>query len=150
MRRVPVGDLDFGDDYVVYEKGKPFTGVAYDTRPNGSLWSEVTYGCGLRHGVSRSWHDNGQLMSQDHYKLARADGLSEEWHHNGRHKLRRLYELANIVEEQEWDEAGKLIRDYHIDPGSDEYRRLERDRAQEPQRVQHIYETYGHPDEPEG
>jgi antitoxin component YwqK of YwqJK toxin-antitoxin module len=145
VKRLTDDDLTLGDDYAFYHEGEPFTGISYDTRPDGSLWSEITYVRGLKHGPSRTLYPNGQVKTQTHYKLAYAHGWKEEWYPDGRIKRRTLYELAVPVATQEYDEKGNLIRETRIDPESDEYRRLEQARKDEDKRLERIYAKYGRP-----
>jgi antitoxin component YwqK of YwqJK toxin-antitoxin module len=146
VKRVTDDDLILGDDYAFYYEGAPFTGISYDTHPDGTLWSEITYVRGLKHGPSRTLYPNGQVKSETHYKLSYAHGWKEEWYPDGRIKRRTLYELAVPVAVQEYDHDGKLLQDTKIDPGSDDYRRLEAARRDEEQRLQRIFAQYGHPD----
>jgi antitoxin component YwqK of YwqJK toxin-antitoxin module len=145
VKRLTEDELILGDDYVFYHQGQPFTGVTYDTREDGSLWSEETYVRGVKHGPARTLFPGGQIQRQSHYKMGLAHGWNEEWYSDGRIKSRRLYELAVPVEEQEFDREGKLIRERRIDPNSDEFRRLSEKRKNEEQRVERIYARYGRP-----
>jgi antitoxin component YwqK of YwqJK toxin-antitoxin module len=146
VKRLTDDDLILGDDYAIYHKGEPFTGISYDTRQDGTLWSEITYVRGLKHGPSRTLYPNGQVKSQTHYKLAYAHGWKEEWYPDGRIKRRTLYDLAVPVASQEYDEEGKLTRETKIDPASEEYRRLEQARKDEDKRVERIHARYGRQD----
>ena len=147
MKRLKDDELIYGDDDAMYYQGKPFTGICYDTRKSGELWSEVTYVRGLRHGVSRTLYPNGQLQSQAHYKMALAHGQKEEWYSDGRLKRRKVYELGSLLQEQEFDREGRLIRETTIDSKS--LRRLEEKRRNEERRLEGIYAKFGRPDEGE-
>jgi antitoxin component YwqK of YwqJK toxin-antitoxin module len=146
VKRLTDDDLILGDDYAIYHEGEPFTGISYDTRPDGTLWSEITYVRGLKHGPSRTLYPNGQVKSQTHYKLAYAHGWKEEWYPDGRIKRRTLYELAVPVHVQEFNQEGKLIQETKIDPASNEYRQLEQARKDEEKRLARIYDRYGRTD----
>jgi antitoxin component YwqK of YwqJK toxin-antitoxin module len=150
VKRVTDDDLILGDDYAFYYDGEPFTGIRYETRPDGTLWSELTYVRGLQDGASRTFYPNGQMQSQTHYKMSVAHGWDDEWYPKGGIKRRTLYELAVPVHMQEFDQEGKLIRETKIDPASDEYRRLEQARKDEDKRLERIYAQYGRPDAAEG
>jgi antitoxin component YwqK of YwqJK toxin-antitoxin module len=145
VKRVANEDLFLGDDYALYDEGKPFTGVSYENRPDGSLWSEMTYVRGLQHGPSRTLYPNGQVQTEMQYKMAYADGWAEEWYPDGALKRRTLYELAVPVREQEFNRKGELIREVAIDPSSEAYRRLEVARRNEDARLDRIYATFGRP-----
>ena len=146
MKRLTDDDLVLGDDYALYHDGQPFTGISYDTRPDGSLWSETAYTRGWRNGPSRTLYPDGRVKSQSHYKMALAHGWKEEFYPDGRPRSRTLNELGVRVQEQEFDRDGNLIREWTIAPDSKEYRRLEANRRNEEQRLERIYRQYGRPD----
>lgn len=46
-------ELDYGDGDTYLWQEQPFTGVAFEQHPNGSLWSEVEYVEDREHGIAR-------------------------------------------------------------------------------------------------
>jgi antitoxin component YwqK of YwqJK toxin-antitoxin module len=147
VKRLKDDELVVGDDQAFYYKGEPFTGITYDTRPDGSLWSEEAYVRGSKHGLARTLYPNGQLQRQTQYKMGLAHGWKEEWYPDGHIKHRTLYDLAIPIEEQEFDREGNLIRESKIDPNSDKYRRLVEKRKDEERRLERIFARYGRPTE---
>src|SRR5262245_34906631 len=103
MMRVTDDQLILGDDYAMYYKGEPFSGVLVDRREDGTLWSEVTYVRGLRHGPSRTLYPNGEVKLLRHYKMAYPHGWKEERDPDGRLRRKALFELGISVMEQEFD-----------------------------------------------
>ena len=140
--RVNADLLEF-DDYVVYYEGKPFSGVAVEKRPNGELWSEVTYRFGVEDGPAKEWFENGKLRSVSNAKLGVTDGLSQEWFDNGVLKCEKQIELGYCTRSREWDESGNLIKEFKLTPGNSNYALLTSARSQEPKRVQKIIERLG-------
>ncbi len=135
-------DLLEWEDYIVYYQNKPFNGIAYELRPDNSLWSEITYKMGLENGLSREWYDNGLLQSESNSKLGIYDGVSKEWYSNGKLKSEKFFELGYCITVKEWDEKGYLINESQIDKNSNNYKMLLSSRKHEPQRVIKILEKF--------
>jgi len=135
--------LKMNDDQIYFDGPEPFTGVAYQLRDDGSVWAEQTLLHGVPDGPTRSWYPNGQLKTETNYKLGWGDGVSREWYPDGRLKSYDLIECGISIECKGWDEAGALIDDYHIDPASGQFSRLQQLRATEEDRVRRFYEKYG-------
>ena len=119
MLRINSDDLeeeytDGGSRLLVFN-GEPFTGIAYEMSPQGSLWSEQSYEEGVLSGPSMDWYPSGQLRAQTDYKWNRVHGRNREWFENGQLKSDAVAELGIVVRKQEWDEQGKLTNDYHIE-----------------------------------
>lgn len=140
--RVDANALDW-DDYVCYYEGQPFSGVAFELRPSGSLWSEQTFANGLLEGVSRDYHEHGGLDSETVYKMGIANGPSRAFYATGRPKYERLIELGICVRSREYDESGTLVKDQILRPEDSNYRLLEAARAREPKRVEQIMAKLG-------
>ena len=119
MMRVNVNELD--DEYtpagslVMLWEGEPFTGVAFELSPQGTLWSEQTYVEGTLDGISRDWYPNGQLRSHTEYKWNRIHGREQGWYENGQLKCNVIYELGTVIRKREWDERGNITKDYQIE-----------------------------------
>lgn len=124
-KRVNVELIDF-DDYVYYYENKPYTGVAIELYPDDKLRSELSFYCGLPDGVWRDWYESGQLSGEDNYKLGLHHGLHQEWYPDGQLKTEQNFEYGICVWMRSWNEHNELIEEYKIDPGSDEFKELER------------------------
>jgi len=101
--RVSLDDTDNDDDGRALYDGRPLTGVAVESLPDGTVLAETSFRDGIQDGPERAYHRDGQLRAEKVYR----SGLvteSREWHPNG--KLARLsrYELGRKVEEHFWDE----------------------------------------------
>jgi len=140
--RVDSNELEW-DDYVCYYEGQPFTGVAFELRPSGSVWSEQTFSNGLLDGVSRDYHENGRLDSETVYKLGIANGPSRALYASGSPRHERLIELGICVRSREYDESGNVVKDQMLRPEDSNYRLLEAARTREPRRVEQIMAKLG-------
>ena len=93
----------------MYLKGQLFSGIAFDSWPNGALASEVEYRDGVEDGWCVAWYPNGGRMSEVFYVAGKARGLRREWHENGVLKLEaRIGDHAECLERSEWDSSGRL------------------------------------------
>lgn len=116
--RVHFDEIYGNEDSSLYYYGdKLFTGVVYDTYPNGQLHFEESLQDGKPHGLSKDWYESGQLQSQSYFNEGKLDGKVQEWYENGQLK----YEF-NITDGdrdglyQEWYEDGALIyQEYYKD-----------------------------------
>lgn len=138
-------DLLEWEDYLVHHEGELFTGIAYELRPDGSPWSEVSYTRGLEDGPAREWYEDGTLQSESTSKLGVTHGVSKEWHPNGRLRSEKVVELGYRVSEKEWDEQGRLVKETRVDEGSEYFAELVAAREREPRRVARIREKLGRP-----
>lgn len=135
--RINADALDYEDGVTFHEK-RPFTGTAFDLRPNGALWSEEAYELGLKHGPSRDWFESGALKSEDNYKFGLPDGFHREWYENGRMKSESLFSLGIRLEFRSWDETGRLTTEDKIDPTGKEAQEVRRKEENEPNRVEQL------------
>ncbi|HET6251366.1 MAG TPA: hypothetical protein VFE47_27020 [Tepidisphaeraceae bacterium] len=129
MERVELKELLDEADGTYSFRGRPFSGVAFDLLPSGSLWSEITFVEGHQEGLARTWYENGQLKSEGIFLGATLHGPSKEWFASGRLKNMSLCEFGICVEGREWDEDGKLVKDFHLDPSDYNYAALLEQRA---------------------
>jgi uncharacterized protein len=88
--------------------GEP-AGLARAWHPNGQLHWTAEMREGQRHGEVRSWYEHGQPESERRYENGLAHGPFTDWHPNGRVAARGTYVQGEIVEIEEWDEAGERI-----------------------------------------
>lgn len=118
-------ELDMGDGNLYLWQGHPFTGIAYELRPDGALWSEIKYVNGRRHGIARDWYPSGQLSSETTYFSGGCFGPDREWDENGRLRSETMREFNYPLRERKWDENGHLISETVLGPDSPYYSQLE-------------------------
>ncbi|TVT38969.1 hypothetical protein FNT36_14955 [Hymenobacter setariae] len=139
MTRISVNELDeeynHAGSLVMMWQGQPFTGIAFQMSPQGTLWCEQAYVEGTLTGISKEWYLNGQLKSQTEYKWNRIHGRDQEWYAGGQAKSNSSYELGIVLSEQQWDKQSNLVKDYQLEQGSAPYTELVRERA--------IFQKYG-------
>lgn len=116
-------------------EGVPFSGIAYEISPQGTLWCEQTYDDGTLNGLSQDWHLNGQLKSQTEYKWNRVHGRDQGWYENGRPEYDSYYELGIMLREHRWNEAGVLQKSYRVEDNPKRYADLLQEKA--------IFQKYG-------
>ncbi len=126
MPRVDFDELELvvSDDQYMFWNGKPFTGVAVEFYPDGTLCSEVPHLNGLEHGLKRAWHPSGQLRKESNLWNGGLHGYRREWDEQGRLVSEALGELGICIAEKQWNEQGRLIRDWHIGPTDSLYSTL--------------------------
>jgi len=109
--RVHIDDIQENKEAkMLFDQGKPFTGITYDVYSNGQLSFELEIKDGKRNGLYQAWYENGQWHLKGTYKDAKLDGLLQEWYENGQLLLQATFkddELNGLY--QEWDENGTLI-----------------------------------------
>jgi antitoxin component YwqK of YwqJK toxin-antitoxin module len=129
MQRVELNKLlDEGDGTYSYGDSL-FSGVAFELFPDRSLWSETTFINGHQEGVGRTWYENGQLKSEGWFIGATLHGSAKEWFPSGKLKSVSLCEFGICLEEKEWDENEKLIRDFRLRPTDYNYGILQKYRT---------------------
>lgn len=127
--RVPIDELDYSDQHIYLYEGQPFTGIAYEALPDGQVVAEESYVDGGLKGPSREWYPTGELKSEVYYKSGAPHGKCREWYQHGILKLECLYEYSIIIERKEWDENGKLVKEYRIKENDPSMEILEKFRA---------------------
>jgi hypothetical protein len=125
MLRVDFDDLDLGDNQLITWKDQPFTGIAVEFFPNGTLCSEVPHLDGVRHGLLRAWYPSGQLREEASLWQGGVHGYKREWDEQGRLISEMIGELGIRTAEKTLDDQGRLIRDWHIGPNDDMYEILQ-------------------------
>jgi antitoxin component YwqK of YwqJK toxin-antitoxin module len=111
--RVDHQELVHDDDGVMFYRGVPYTGVAFDCWPNGVVATETHYKDGIEDGPERSWYSTGVLESDCTHDHGRVRGLLRKWHPNGRLMLEEeIGEGAAVLRKKEWDLEGRLISQY--------------------------------------
>src|SRR5262245_30897291 len=125
MQRVNYDDLELDYHQVLYKDGVPFTGTAYELSPTGHLIGEVCFVDGIREGPATDFFPNGQRESTDCYQHGSKHGECWQWYASGQAKARAVYEHSILLEAEEWDEHGSVLRQYRLDPQSPQFRTLE-------------------------
>jgi hypothetical protein len=125
MPRVDFEDLDLGDNQLITWKGQPFTGVAVEFFPDGTLCSEVPHLDGVRHGLVRAWYPAGQLRKEANLWQGGLHGYKREWDEQGRLISEMIGEIGIGISEKKWDAQGRLLRDWRISPKDSLYSTLQ-------------------------
>ena len=105
----------------------PFTGVAFSIEW-GVLTAEAEYREGLRSGLLRQWHRGGGLVAEGTFLAGTIQGSYREWHRNGQLALERVGEYGILLSEKKWDEQGRLVTQYAIEEGSEDWKSLQQRR----------------------
>lgn len=137
--RININELEEGytdaGSLILMCEGVPFSGIAYEISPQGTLWCEQIYNDGTLNGLSQDWHLNGQLKSQTEYKWNRVHGRDQGWYENGRPEYDSYYELGIMLREHRWNEAGVLQKSYRVEDNPKRYADLLQEKA--------IFQKYG-------
>lgn len=67
-------------------------GTARGWRPGGGLEVEETFVAGVSEGIRRRWHENGTLRSETAIQGGKLHGPHQEWHPDGTPAVRLGYE----------------------------------------------------------
>ncbi len=125
LPRVDFDELELGDEQLIYWKDRPFTGVAVEFFPDGTLRGEVYHEDGVRHGLVREWYPSGKLKDEAILWYGGLHGYKRIWDEQGRLVSERTGELGIGIAEKQWDEQGRLIKDWHIGPKDSLYSTLQ-------------------------
>ena len=118
-------ELVVGDGQYMFWKGQPFTGMAVEFFPDGTLQSEVQHLNGLEHGLKRAWYPSGKLQDEATLWYGGLHGYKRIWDEQGRLVSEELGELGIGIAEKQWDEQGRLIKDWRIGPKDSLYNTLQ-------------------------
>jgi antitoxin component YwqK of YwqJK toxin-antitoxin module len=130
VQRVSLDDLVIDDEDGRYLYGdKPFTGIAYLASPSGSVREEVRFVEGRKEGFVKTWFPGGQQASEESVLGGRRHGRTREWHPNGELKHDGMYEFGICTRATEWDDTGRVVRVYNLEPSSANYEALARLRS---------------------
>jgi antitoxin component YwqK of YwqJK toxin-antitoxin module len=125
LRRVPLNKLWWDETTGLYlSNGVPFTGVAFSKR-RGVLESETEYRDGLRSGSDREWYPDGSLAVEGTFRGGTIHGTYREWHKNGQLAVEQVGEFGILLSEKRWDESGRLVKEYAIEVGGDDWQDLQ-------------------------
>jgi hypothetical protein len=114
-------ELVVSDEQYMFWRGQPFTGIAVEFFPDGTLCGEVPYVNGIEHGLVRAWHPSGQLMEEKNLWYGGLHGYARMWDEQGRLISEELGELGIGIAEKRWDEQGRLIMDWQMGPKDNLY-----------------------------
>lgn len=117
--------IDFDDDDILEQEylsdrildnskeagGKPFTGLTYETYPNGNLAYYCFYTNGFADGDFIEFYDDGKIKSMQYMQRGRIYGIEKIWYNNGVLKSEARYEYGVCLTLKEWDEEGNLIKE---------------------------------------
>src|SRR5262249_6303452 len=125
MNRIPGNDLAYNaEEARNYYMDKPFEGVAFWLGPQAELRSEQEYRYGLAWGLGRRWHSSGVLAIEASSYRGVYHGSARKWHPNGKLAEKSVSELGVCLQRQRWDEQGRQIENYHLQPTDPDYRLL--------------------------
>lgn len=125
MERVPLSKLWWDETTGLYLwNGVPFTGVAYAGR-RGEIESETEYRDGLRSGSHREWFLGGNKLAEGTFRDGTIHGTYREWHKNGQPAVEQISEHGITISEKRWDESGRLVKEYVIEEGGEDWQDLQ-------------------------
>lgn len=132
MQVVDIDQLEYDEVFHHAElDGIPFTGVAQERLPNGTLLGETTYDQGRMHGRSRAWLASGQLVEESHWRHNGKDGPYREWYPDGGKKRYAYFRRNILVRSLHWDEQGRLVSEFRLSEHDSDYAWLCRKLAEE-------------------
>ena len=115
--------IDFDDDILEQEylsdrildnsreiEVKPFTGLTYETYPNGNLVYYCYYKNGFLNGEFIQFYSDGKVKSTEHMQRGRTYGIRKIWYNNGLLKSEGKYEYGVCLTLKEWDSKGNLVK----------------------------------------
>lgn len=109
-------ELDWGGEhyqqivrYLDNGEEEPFTGLAYDLFPDGSLSFYGYIKEGYREGKVVRFYSNGKVMSNRYLISGSAHGLQLDFFDNGQLKLVSYAIMGGRVLYSEFDEEGNLV-----------------------------------------
>lgn len=118
-------EADEGNGETKYWQGRPFTGVASVSRPDGKLWGEIEYVSGRRYKISHEWYPSGRIRIETIYRdVLRPDAsfrdeikdrdalrpkIVRRWFASGQMEYEAFYHRGSLYgPNRSWDEAGRL------------------------------------------
>lgn len=101
------------DDTHTY-RGFPFSGIAVEYFADGARSCEQRFCDGHPDGITRVWFPDGRLKSEGTFRGDGINGIFQEWYPNGQLKTKVTAEFGILIEEYEWDESGRLVKEYKI------------------------------------
>lgn len=130
-KKILIENLERQEDSRLYFEGdnKPFSGDAYAYFNDDSLWEQVRYDDGVRHGKRAIWHINGNLALKERYYNGtletavsydfngKASGQYRDgtgtitlyWNESGIRAQEQVYANGDIVKRTIWSREGQLL-----------------------------------------
>lgn len=113
--RVEVDELLYDPNLLAYRyQGDLFTGIAYETWPDGRLCFEGEFVDGLRCGLARHWFANGQLEEEGFSWNDGVHGPCRAFDTDGRLRDWGWSEYGIPLETKLWSENGKLVEHHTL------------------------------------
>jgi len=113
-QRVDFDELEMTPDLAMTFGGQLFTGIAFETRPDGSLESETAFRDGLQTGICRRWSPSGALLVEDNFWIGSKHGVCRTWFDGGQPASEATYEYSIKTSERTWDRNGRLLKDWRL------------------------------------
>jgi hypothetical protein len=96
---------------VLYLGKQPFTGIQFESFPNGSLYRETHYQNGKKDGVEKNYSLSGSLRDLWNYKNGKKEGVQKGWFEDDSKRFVYHYKNAKLEGEQiEWHQNGTVFR----------------------------------------
>ncbi len=131
--RVSGDELEYrGEDARYYYLDEPFTGLAFWLGADGQVRAEQEFRHGLEWGLGRKWNAARTLTLEAVSYRGVYHGVARKWHSNGQLAEECLSELGICLSRRRWDEQGRLIEDYQLQPTHMDTRLLQLHRSQFP------------------
>lgn len=129
--RVDYSQIELAPDGTddVLHKGQLFTGLLCERGRCGAFVALMGYLGGRRHGPDRQWYPNGILMTEGYNFGDSTHGPLRHWYPSGRRMTDEFYELSICVRRHCWDESGRLIESFMLQPSDASYQQLLQRRA---------------------
>lgn len=108
--QVDLDELDEDEHDRAWLHGRPFSGEAVETYPNGRPASMTTYHDGYEDGPQRFWRDDGSLESECTLRRGNAVGKTETWHRSGALAEEKMFDdRGRPLWWRSWDEDGHVV-----------------------------------------
>ena len=119
-------------EYLAYNKGQLFTGVAEEYLGADYLYNETEFVDGLQHGPSRVYSETKQVLLEKTIYKGVAHGEQREWYDSGKLACVAIYDRGYCLQRIRWDENGTEIERYELSQAHNDYLMLERYRGRNP------------------
>lgn len=95
----------------VEEGGMPLEGILYEKYSNGLLNYYSFYRDGIPNGQRVRFFESGKIKSHCIMDAGTIDGEYIEWYENGNIKLKKYCKYGLVLQMQEFDESGNLLKE---------------------------------------
>ena len=129
MTEIDADDLLYSmEEGIFLHDGEPYTGLAREYRPAGTLVEESTYLDGVQTGPARYWYPSGQRRGEENFLNNGLHGPCKEWHPNGQLRREAVFEHSILVRDRTHDEAGRLVGEFQLTENDPMFKILEASR----------------------